>query len=121
MAAAARDLMARTGHDSEHAAIIYQHVTRGADEVITAAMPGPLTVLTWTQCTTSDRDEHSGTRANGPPIARGPMALGTAPKLTRRSPTWHRRAEDWVETLRVRTMGLLSPLFRADGLLTPGG
>jgi hypothetical protein len=91
VAAAARDLMARTGHDSEHAAIIYQHVTRGADEVITAAMPEPLTALTRdTECTTSDRDEHSGTRANGPPMARVRW-LWAAQKPTRRSATWHSR------------------------------
>jgi integrase len=33
-----RDLMARMGHDSERAAIIYQHAARGADEAITEAM-----------------------------------------------------------------------------------
>ena len=33
-----RDLMARMGHDSERAAIIYQHVARGADQVITSAI-----------------------------------------------------------------------------------
>ncbi len=33
-----RDLMARMGHDSERAAIIYQHAARGADEAITDAM-----------------------------------------------------------------------------------
>ena len=33
-----RDLMARMGHDSEHAAIIYQHQARGADTVITKAI-----------------------------------------------------------------------------------
>jgi len=32
------DLMARMGHDSERAAIIYQHAARGADEAITDAM-----------------------------------------------------------------------------------
>jgi hypothetical protein len=32
-----RDLMARMGHDSERAAIIYQHQARGADTVITRA------------------------------------------------------------------------------------
>ena len=30
--------MARMGHDSERAAIIYQHAARGADEAITKAM-----------------------------------------------------------------------------------
>jgi Phage integrase family len=33
-----RDLMARMGHDSERAAIIYQHRARGADELITTAI-----------------------------------------------------------------------------------
>lgn len=33
-----RDLMARMGHDSERAAIIYQHEARGADEAITRAI-----------------------------------------------------------------------------------
>jgi integrase len=33
-----RDLMARMGHDSERAAIIYQHQARGADELITTAI-----------------------------------------------------------------------------------
>ena len=33
-----RDLMARMGHDSEHAAIIYQHQAGGADTVITRAI-----------------------------------------------------------------------------------
>jgi integrase len=33
-----RDLMARMGHDSERAAIIYQHAARGADEAIIEAM-----------------------------------------------------------------------------------
>jgi integrase len=33
-----RDLMARMGHDSERAAVIYQHVARGADQAIAEAM-----------------------------------------------------------------------------------
>jgi integrase len=33
-----RDLMARMGHDSERAAMIYQHAAHGADDAITAAM-----------------------------------------------------------------------------------
>ena len=36
--ASLRDLMARMGHDSERAAIIYQHVTHGADQAIAEAM-----------------------------------------------------------------------------------
>jgi hypothetical protein len=30
--------MARMGHDTERAAMIYQHVARGADQVITSAI-----------------------------------------------------------------------------------
>ena len=33
-----RDLMARMGHDSERAAMIYQHQARGADTAITNAI-----------------------------------------------------------------------------------
>jgi integrase len=33
-----KDLMARMGHDSERAALIYQHAARGADKRITDAI-----------------------------------------------------------------------------------
>ena len=33
-----RNLMARMGHDSERAAMIYQHQARGADRAITSAI-----------------------------------------------------------------------------------
>ena len=33
-----KDLMARVGHDSERAAMIYQHQARGADQAITSAI-----------------------------------------------------------------------------------
>ena len=36
--AALRDLMARMGHDSERAAMIYQHQAQGADTTITNAI-----------------------------------------------------------------------------------
>jgi integrase len=36
--AALRDLMARMGHDSTRAAMIYQHEARGADKAITDAI-----------------------------------------------------------------------------------
>ena len=36
--AALKDLMSRMGHDSERAALIYQHVARGADQRITDAI-----------------------------------------------------------------------------------
>jgi integrase len=39
-----RDLMARMGHDSERAAMIYQHEARGADHAITSAIDSHLQV-----------------------------------------------------------------------------
>jgi hypothetical protein len=36
--ASLKDLMGRMGHDSERAAIIYQHEARGADLAITSAI-----------------------------------------------------------------------------------
>ena len=38
-----RDLMARMGHDSERAAMIYQHEARGADKTITSAIDTHIT------------------------------------------------------------------------------
>jgi integrase len=38
-----RDLMARMGHDSERAALIYQHEARGADKTITSAIDAHIT------------------------------------------------------------------------------
>ena len=40
--AALRDLMARMGHDSERAAMIYQHQAQGADQAITSAIEGQI-------------------------------------------------------------------------------
>jgi integrase len=40
--AALRDLMARMGHDSERAAMIYQHQAHGADQAITSAIEGQI-------------------------------------------------------------------------------
>ena len=38
MPASLRDLMARMGHDSQRAAMIYQHEARGVDQLITNAI-----------------------------------------------------------------------------------
>jgi hypothetical protein len=38
--------MARMGHDSERAAIIYQHEARGADQVITGAIDAHIEAMT---------------------------------------------------------------------------
>jgi integrase len=46
-----RDLMARMGHDSERAAMIYQHEARGADRAITDAIDTPV------QAERADKDE----------------------------------------------------------------
>ena len=40
-----RDLMARMGHDSMNAAIIYQHATREADRVIADALDARMRAL----------------------------------------------------------------------------
>jgi hypothetical protein len=40
--AALRDRMARMGHDSERAAMIYQHQAHGADQAITSAIEGQI-------------------------------------------------------------------------------
>ena len=43
--ASLKDLMARMGHDSERAAIIYQHEARGANPVITSAIDAHIEAL----------------------------------------------------------------------------
>ena len=49
-----RDLMARMGHDSERAAMIYQHEAQGADKTITTAID------THVQAEQAKRDEEDG-------------------------------------------------------------
>ena len=62
--------MARMGHDSERAAIIYQHEVRGADLVITSAIDAHIETTKAT-----DGQHHDGTPkaerkpANGPLMA----------------------------------------------------
>ena len=62
--------MARMGHDSERAAIIYQHEARGADLVITSAIDAHIETAKATQ-----GQHHDGTpeaqrmTANGPLMA----------------------------------------------------
>jgi hypothetical protein len=46
--------MARMGHDSEHAAIIYQHAARGADQAIAEAMDAHVEAQ---QADAEDRDD----------------------------------------------------------------
>ena len=49
-----QDLMARMGHDSERAAMIYQHEARGADQAITRAID------THVQAEQADDDDEDG-------------------------------------------------------------
>jgi integrase len=49
-----KDLMARMGHDSERAAMIYQHEVRGADKEITSAIDGHV------QAERKNRDDDDG-------------------------------------------------------------
>jgi integrase len=70
--ASLRDLMARMGHDSERAAIIYQHEARGADLVITSAIDAHIEAANATQGKYSeDPPEAELKRANGPLMAHG--------------------------------------------------
>jgi integrase len=63
-----KDLMARMGHDSERAAIVYQHEARGADLAITAAMDAYIEAVT----PAGDGSPGSPSRSpNGPLMARG--------------------------------------------------
>jgi integrase len=67
-----RDLMTRMGHDSERAAIIYQHEVRGADLAITSAIDAHIaTVKADQDATPVTRQESSPKPANGPVMARG--------------------------------------------------
>jgi hypothetical protein len=63
--------MARMGHDSERAAIIYQHEAQGADLAITSAIDAHI------ETAKADQAQHGGrspeahlTTANGPLMAR---------------------------------------------------
>lgn len=68
--ASLRDLMARMGHDSERAAIIYQHEARGADQVITGALDAYIETATTRLGRLDDRStEADAHAANGPLMA----------------------------------------------------
>ncbi|HUK68485.1 MAG TPA: site-specific integrase [Streptosporangiaceae bacterium] len=55
-----RDLMARMGHDSERAAMIYQHEARGPDQSITRAIDSHVQAE---QANDDDDDGEAGTLA----------------------------------------------------------
>ena len=56
--------MARMGHDSERAAIIYQHVARGADQAIAEAMDAHVEAQ-------QANDERGDDGASGVPLPAG--------------------------------------------------
>jgi integrase len=59
--AALKYLMARMGHDSERAALIYQHEARGADKRITDAIDMHVQVE-------QANDDHDGAAGGLPPV-----------------------------------------------------
>ncbi len=70
--ASLRDLMARMGHDSERAAIIYQHEAQGADLAITSAIDAHIEAAKPGQHQAADHSPGTPPRsANGPLMARG--------------------------------------------------
>jgi hypothetical protein len=74
-----KDLMARMGHDSERAAIIYQHEAQGADLAITSTIDAHIEAVK--PGLSPDSDASPGTRdisANGPSMAHGDQQDPTA-------------------------------------------
>jgi integrase len=70
--ASLRDLMARMGHDSERAAIIYQHEAQGADLAITSAINAHVEAARPDQVQGTDGPPVTGPKhANGPLMAHG--------------------------------------------------
>jgi integrase len=59
-----RDLMARMGHHSERAAIIYQHRARGADELITTAIDAHIQAEQ-SRCADRGKGDAGGLRIGG--------------------------------------------------------
>ena len=69
--ASLKDLMARMGHDSERAAIIYQHEAQGADLAITSAIDAHIETAKADQAQHGDGSSEAHlTTANGPLMAR---------------------------------------------------
>jgi hypothetical protein len=70
--ASLKDLMARMGHDSERAAIIYQHEARGADLAITSAIDAHIAAAKTSLGQHRDRSpEVPAEGGNGPLMAHG--------------------------------------------------
>jgi integrase len=69
--ASLRDLMARMGHDSERAAIIYQHEAQGADQAITSAIDAHIETAKPRRDQREDGSPEARRKpANGPLMAR---------------------------------------------------
>ena len=69
--ASLKDLMARMGHDSERAAIIYQHEARGADLAITSAIDAHIEAAKASQGQDDDESPRAQLKpADGPLMAR---------------------------------------------------
>ena len=70
--ASLKDLMARMGHDSERAAIIYQHEARGADLAITSAIDAHIETAKASQGHPGDGTPQVQPKSgNGPSMAHG--------------------------------------------------
>jgi hypothetical protein len=70
--ASLKDLMARMGHDSERAAIIYQHEARGADLAITSAIDAHIETAKASQGPPRDGSLEAQLKSgNGPLMAHG--------------------------------------------------
>ena len=70
--ASLKDLMIRMGHDSERAAIIYQHEARGADLAITSAIDAHIEEANASQSKDGDGSPETQLRpVNGPLMAHG--------------------------------------------------
>ena len=70
--ASLKDLMARMGHDSERAAIIYQHEARGADLAITSAIDAHIETAKASQGQPGDGSPEAQYKSrNGPLMAHG--------------------------------------------------
>jgi hypothetical protein len=82
--AALKDLMTRMGHDSERAALIYQHEARGADRRITDAIDSHVQ---------AERDDEDGAAARSSRLAN---CMLTA-----------RKADDCSRTIKARIQAIL--------------
>ena len=86
--ASLKDLMARLGHDSERAAIIYQHEAQGADLAITSAIDAHI------ETAKADHAQHG----DGSPEAH--LTTANSPLMARRDQQGRSRSEGGVRRVR---------------------